>query len=186
MAQPPNWVFSPEPSPTVAPVAAVVAELTPMERPRPGKDLLGDTVDMEMSQHGKGRPEEAFGAAMLLGQGREFESQGRYYEAWGVYKDFLKQYPKDKRGWAAMNGFYARRLTERARKLEKEKRYFEAAKLYHDVVIRDASEAGAWWGLGNIFYKYRKKDQALFCFRKVLKPRPKMKELRKWLEAYDR
>jgi hypothetical protein len=150
----------------------------------PQKDILGETVEAEMKQAPKANPDEAFDVALLLGRGKELESQARYYEAWRTYLDVVKEHPQDLRGWGAMNSFYARRLTDRARKLEKEQRYYEAANLYRDIVTRDASVASAWWGLGSIFFKYHKKTPAIYCFEKVLNLKPDMPGLKHWLEQY--
>ena len=121
---------------------------------------------------------------MLLAHGSELEAQGRYYESWNTYQDLNKQYPHDPRGLKALVSFYAKRLSERAKKLEKAGRYYEAANLYRDIVMRDAKQPGAWWGLGSIFYHYRKHEAAIYCFEKVLELDQDKKELRDWLNSY--
>ena len=180
-AEPPAWFFTPEPTPNPAFVAdgpAVIA------KPNKASDILNATVDAEMKNAPKQNADEAFSVALMLGRGKELESQGRYFEAWANYRDLLREHPGDPRGWSAVNAFYAQRLIERARKLESQKRYFEAANLYRDVVTRDAGAAGAWWGLGEIFYKYQKKDQALYCFEKVLYLKPQTRGLKAWMKDY--
>ena len=181
-------VVAPAPPILAAPApeapAEPVAETIKIAKPKPGNDILSDTVEAEMKHAPKNNPDEAFSVALLLGRGKELEAKGRYYESWRTYRDIVREHPNDLRGWGAMNSFYARRLTERARFLEKQKRYFEAANLYRDIVTRDASVASAWWGLGTIFYKYHKKEQALYCYDRVLKLKPKMKEFKNWVGEY--
>lgn len=173
-----------EPTASPVPVPAAAPVIVNIEKPRSGPDVLGDTVEAELKDAPKNNPEEAFSVALMLGRGKELESRGRYYEAWRTYRDIVKDYPKDKRGWSAMNSFYAMRLTARARKLEKQKRYYEAVNLYRDIVTRDASVASAWWGMGALFYKYKKKEQALYCFDKVIALKPKMTEFKNWVKTY--
>jgi tetratricopeptide (TPR) repeat protein len=186
IAQEPEASATPAPSPVVTEAAAPESsETADADTASAAGDNFNDAVKAAMKKAPEGNPDEALNAAMLLAHGKDLEAQGRYFEAWNTYQDLAKQYPKDKRGLKALRGFYAKRLTERAIKLEKSKRYFEAANLYRDIVVSDASQAGAWFGLGTIFYRYHKKKPAIYCFNKVLELKPETKGLRPWLDGYQ-
>jgi cytochrome c-type biogenesis protein CcmH/NrfG len=53
-----------------------------------------------------------------------------------------------------------------------------------EKVERDPKDAAAWMELGRLYFKARKKEEALQCFDQVLRLRPTDEKLRDWLERY--
>jgi hypothetical protein len=68
--------------------------------------------------------------------------------------------------------------------LEKEGRYQEAFRWYLSAVQRDRNDSTAWWRLGNLYYRYRMREQAIRCYEEVLRLKPENAALSEWLRQY--
>ncbi len=55
---------------------------------------------------------------------------------------------------------------------------------YYESVHLDANNADVWLKLGNIYYKFNKKNEAVKCYEASLNLNPANEELRRWLEQY--
>jgi hypothetical protein len=69
--------------------------------------------------------------------------------------------------------------------LEKQGRCLEAVQLYLNAVKKDPQDASAWQELGNLYYRLKYKDDAIYCFEQVIGLEPDKKDLAGWLERYQ-
>jgi hypothetical protein len=56
----------------------------------------------------------------------------------------------------------------------------EQIKIYHDKVLRNLSDASAWWTLGNLYNKAKESEKANYCYKKAMKLLPNNTKISGW------
>jgi hypothetical protein len=75
---------------------------------------------------------------------------------------------------------------KQAEEFEKKGDLAKAAQKYRDAVLKDQDDAELWKKLGMVYYKDRKKENAVKAFEKYLKLNPGDSKFRAWLDKYSK
>ena len=92
--------------------------------------------------------------------------------------------PEGSRGSVSADFWFPPDPFFKARELEKRGYYEEAVKVFADAIKQDNRDTMAWWGLGNLCMRLKKKEHAIKCFDAVLRLKPQEQKLKEWLEEY--
>ena len=68
--------------------------------------------------------------------------------------------------------------------LERKGKYREAVQFYLESVKENDQDASTWWALGRVYYRFKRKADAIYCFERVLNLEPHNQALTEWLEKY--